>query len=1503
MAQTQLASLQIGTVDTPQRKKDKSPETVVHIFDHKTDQLLDYFGEKEYWADERVRQLKDQQDTWDFETFSDKTFSQYLRDRNRLLFRNKNGKGFSEFIVEENKPYLDVEGSRKLIVYTSASYVEIKKQKIIDPQETGALSAEQHVTAAVSGTKWKKGRVDFEGVRSFTFEEHTNPLEYLRKVSSEFGLELHFRVETDGMKVTGRYVDLLEHTGASRGYEATIGHNLQGVERHENKRKIVTALVGVSPADEEGNRKTVFVSDEEALQRWGDKGNHLVEAYYPESTDQDMTIETLTTLTKNELDKRINSTITYSAQIAVLAKQAGVQEVELHFGDTISLRDEKFSPPLYLTARIYVMKESVKHNGPINVELGEYIEYSQEKVFSMWRQLQKEVVQKVSDDKLKDYAEPKKVRSSTPPEDKKVIWINTSGDEDVWFTYDFESYKWKPGPSGPQGIPGPPGEDGQSLYTWIKFADTIEGDGMADDPAGKKYIGLSYNQSSPNESYDSALYQWSQLTGNQGVQGPPGEDGRPTYTWIKYGDNSQGSGITDDPTGKEFIGIAYNRSTPTESGIPQDYKWSKVKGEKGDQGPRGPQGVQGPVGEDGLSLYTWIKYADTAAGGGMSDNPVGKEYIGISYNQTSQTESSNSDLYTWTKIVGETGVEGPPGDDGQSLYTWIKYADTETGSGISDKPTGKKYIGIAYNKTTVAESTSPAAYQWSKMEGPQGEKGDKGNKGSKGDQGDRGIQGPPGEDGQTTYTWVKYAGDASGGGMSNYPSGKEYIGFAYNKTTPTESNNAADYTWAKIKGDQGNQGPQGPEGDKGDTGARGPEGDRGPQGIQGPKGDDGTPTYTWIRYADTSTGGGMSNFPDGKKYIGIASNKSTPTEGANPSDYTWALFEGPKGDKGNTGVQGPTGSEGPRGPQGPNLVNSGTSFGEEFRMISGNYYYYEYISAQESGAWFRIAQNKGDRAFGRFMLKDVTSGIHQTVMFEASIHYGGNPFIAVSSSSKYSSSRAAFTAIRILSKETYDPVYLEVFVPDNGRDLNLHLYLTDNIQDSGWEAIDWMPQSNAPSGYTSYSRGCEPGETVQDFADSAKGSTDLWKHPHSSYIDGGKIYANSVTANQISVSQLSALAADLGDVTAGNLTTDTFINVGTNLGVGDTLFIGQPGDTTNSKKIIFEPEQPIDAKGQPNIYGHHIEANGPGGQGTLDIGNTTQIFSPGKIILYSDRTEFGAFSDGIWTESDMIGYADAIMKFSDANVSYDGASYGGYFKFENDGSDSSSLLSAGGMRLDKMIHFTEGAYIDPASGHLRLYRDGGKDAIKILNDKIYFHMNDGGSKIQFEYLANDHGHRMIDFGSLKLKALASGSQIQIRNGNDTGYTQVTASDFVTASKKEYKMNIHPYEKKVLDSIKQWGIYTYTLKDYDQHYSGAISDRYHLGHMFDEVPSLLQRGDGIDLYALSAYQTKALQELISIIEVNDQRMNTLEQENDELKMKLNNQEQRLQKLESLLLSAE
>lgn len=154
----------------------------------------------------------------------------------------------------------------------------------------------------------------------------------------------------------------------------------------------------------------------------------------------------------------------------------------------------------------------------------------------------------------------------------------------------------------------------------------------------------------------------------------------------------------------------------------------------GNTGARGEDGAQGEKGADGTS----VKILGTKENVGSlpsSGNSVGDGWLVDGY------------LHTWAGsswqnvglIRGPQGIKGEDGSDGQPNFTWIKYADTSTGLGMSDDPSGKRYIGLAFNKNTQTESSTATDYQWTLFEGPEGPAGVPGDKGDKGDTGSQGV--------------------------------------------------------------------------------------------------------------------------------------------------------------------------------------------------------------------------------------------------------------------------------------------------------------------------------------------------------------------------------------------------------------------------------------------------------------------------------------------------------------------------------------------------------------------------------------------------------------------------------------------------------------------------------------------------------------------------------------------------------------------------------------------
>ena len=331
----------------------------------------------------------------------------------------------------------------------------------------------------------------------------------------------------------------------------------------------------------------------------------------------------------------------------------------------------------------------------------------------------------------------------------------------------------------------------------------------------------------------------------------------------------------------------------------------------------------GQQGEDGKVLYTWIKYAKDANGTGMTDDPNGAIYIGISYNNESSIESNDPTQYAWTKIQG---TDGKKGEDAYTIFLEnenISFATDKNRNPLSEqaytsgitimkgaKPVTDFIIGdiaktqgIAVAKTdtaiaisvvngnplpndsgeieipiTVGGTVFKKILTWTcAKKGDQGEQGERGLQGIQGPQGIQGVAGKDGTNGKTTYFHIKYssvANPTSSSQLTETPS--TYIG-TYVDFTETDSTDPKKYTWSQFVGSQG------------------PKGEQGIAGV----GVDGKTSYLHIAYAnsaDGKTGFSVSDSTN-KSYIGQYTD-FTPNDSTDYTKYSWSLIRGKDGTDG-----------------------------------------------------------------------------------------------------------------------------------------------------------------------------------------------------------------------------------------------------------------------------------------------------------------------------------------------------------------------------------------------------------------------------------------------------------------------------------------------------------------------------------------------------------------------------------------------------------------------------
>ena len=188
------------------------------------------------------------------------------------------------------------------------------------------------------------------------------------------------------------------------------------------------------------------------------------------------------------------------------------------------------------------------------------------------------------------------------------------------------------------------------------------------------------------------------------------------------------------------------------------------------------------------------------------------------------------------------------------------------------------------------------------------------------------------------YTWIVYADDELGTGISLYPEGKIYMGIAANQLTNiVDLSDPSIFEWSLIKGDKGETGEQGPQGEQGPKGEQGEKGDKGDTGATGPKGDKGDAGAAGVGIksiteyyavsasnttAPTSWNTSVPTMTTTNKYlwnyerITYTNNTTSDSKKRVIGVYGNTGATGAKGDKGDKGDTGSTGATGPKGDTG-----------------------------------------------------------------------------------------------------------------------------------------------------------------------------------------------------------------------------------------------------------------------------------------------------------------------------------------------------------------------------------------------------------------------------------------------------------------------------------------------------------------------------------------------------------------------------------------------------------
>lgn len=722
-----------------------------------------------YWNDELHEYLQGTANTYAFTVSSKHEDAVYIVEGNKVAFVY-NGKDYYLNIVHVEKDEFTVTATAWSLSF------ELINENVGAYKSESAMSFEEYVTAFDPERTVRIGINEVSDKRiSNEWTGEATVLSRLFSVANVFDAEIEFQTVLNDdyslkeivMNVYREHSDNNTGVGEFRGdIKLRYGKNVTGIRKESSIENLYT---GIRPTGKDG--LTIQGIEKEELDE-----NGVVEFYTqgpdiraPQARDrfpsnlinkEDGYIfmpKSYDTDNKDKLYSMALSDLRTASEPVVTYDVTGYFDTAI--GDTVEIEDEEYVPTLYLSARVSEQVRSFTNP------------QANKTVFTNFKELQSEISEDLLQ-KVEDLINKTKIYTCSIATNNGTIFKNGVGsttltayaynngvdvssnlqfrwskdgqefyvgrsvtvnaeDVDVKAVYSFTAFESgvrrgyyevtitnvEDGKDGEDGIPG------VSYYTWLKYADDEQGNGMSDSPDGKQYMGIAYNKESLDESLKPADYQWSRITG-EGIPGKPGADGKTYYTWVRYADDENGTGMSDNPSGKYYIGLAFNKESQTESSNPKDYQWSKY---------RGDDGIPGTDGEDGRTSYFHVKYsavANPSSSAQMTETP--SKYIGT-YVDYTQQDSNNPKDYTWSQFQGdpgENGIPGENGEDGRTSYLHIAYANSADGwtDFSATVSAGKQYMG-QYVDFTERDSTNPDMYKWTKVKGENGQDGSDGQDG------------------------------------------------------------------------------------------------------------------------------------------------------------------------------------------------------------------------------------------------------------------------------------------------------------------------------------------------------------------------------------------------------------------------------------------------------------------------------------------------------------------------------------------------------------------------------------------------------------------------------------------------------------------------------------------------------------------------------------------------------------------------------------------------------
>ena len=607
--------------------------------------------------------------TYDFVTNPNHPDSKYITEGNYIAFKDK---------YHKHRLYtiMTIEGDDEWEVHCEDIGLDLLNEDASAWDTTGNPEfAEETLNRVLHDTGWSIGINEISDRKRATKYEGITDSQLARvgMIMNAFEAECDFEIEMKGSKVVKQEVNIYKSVGEDKTQQRFIDNiNLISLRRSGSIEELCTCMRCYGKEDSETGAKVTIADIVYDDGRYYSPKGHI-RIYDREARDKWSRFRAYDYEGQSEFDGYINGTFEYDTDSAQELFNRGLSELkernekkviyeaklydlQADIGDTVQIADNKRDEKIYLSARVQSVKNHYCVRGEDTGVLANY-----------------KILESKPTSELEDMMEELKNQLVSVKTTVIEYQAGTSGTEipdGTWVT------------KLPETQPG--------QYLWTRTTITYTN--------GSVSVGYSVSRNGEDGKPGEQ--------GEQGIPGQDGQDGRTSYFHIKYSSvakPSTSSQMTETPS--KYIGT-YVDFTQQDSDNPEDYAWSQFHGDPGENG------IPGENGEDGKTSYLHIAYANSADGHTdfSTTDSEGKQYMG-QYVDFAERDSTNPDMYKWTKVIGE------PGQDGVGIESVAKYyLASEENTGITTETDGwtltiqsmtedKKYLW-SYEKISYTDGTS-----------------------------------------------------------------------------------------------------------------------------------------------------------------------------------------------------------------------------------------------------------------------------------------------------------------------------------------------------------------------------------------------------------------------------------------------------------------------------------------------------------------------------------------------------------------------------------------------------------------------------------------------------------------------------------------------------------------------------------------------------------------------------------------------------------------------------